>query len=50
MIKNELKEKYFKIKESLVRCGNSIIEINEKNEIIKIYNSFLNTRKNLNQE
>lgn len=48
IIKNDLKEKYFKIKESLFRCGNFIIEINEKKEIEKLFNSFYNTRKNLN--
>ena len=48
IIKNELKEKYFKIKECLSRCGNSVIEINEKKEIINIIFSFLNTRKYLN--
>ncbi len=48
IIKNDLKEKYFKIKESLFRCGNFIIEINEKKEIEKLFNSFCNTRKNLN--
>ena len=48
IIKNELKEKYFKIKECLSRCGNSAIEINEKKEIINIIYSFLNTRKYLN--
>lgn len=46
IIKNDLKEKYFKIKESLFRCGNSVIEINTKEEILKILNSFFNTRKN----
>ena len=44
IIKNDLKEKYFKIKESLFRCGNSVIEINTKEEILKILNSFFNTR------
>ena len=48
MIKSELKEKYFKIKECLSRCGNQVIEINEKEEILKIINSFLNTRKEMN--
>lgn len=47
MIKNELKEKYFKIKECLTRCGNRVIEINEKEEILKIIDSFLNTNKYL---
>ena len=46
--KNDLKEKYFKVKDCLSRCGNSVIEINSKNEIIKILYSFLNTRKLIN--
>ena len=50
IIKNDLKEKYFKIKECLSRCGNSVIEINSKNEIIKILYSFLNTRKLINRK
>ena len=33
----QLNEKYFKIKESLSRCGNKIININSKEEIIKIF-------------
>ena len=40
----ELKEKYFKIKDSLTRCGNTIYEIKEKEEIEKIIRSFLNTK------
>ena len=36
----ELKEKYFKIKDSLIRCGNSVYEIKEKEEIKNIINSF----------
>ena len=48
MIKNDLKEKYFKIKECLARCGNQVIEINTKEESIKIINSFLNSRKEIN--
>ncbi len=47
IIKNELNEKYFKIKECLSRCGNSVQEVSEKTETIKILFSFLNTRKNL---
>ena len=43
----DLNEKYFKIKECLSRCGNSVQEISEKEETIKILFSFLNTRKNL---
>ena len=45
IVKNDLKEKYFKIKECLSRCGNSVFEINTKEEILKIINSFFNTRK-----
>lgn len=48
IIKNDLKEKYFKIKECLSRCGNSVFEVNDKKEILKILNSFFNTRKELN--
>ena len=47
MIKSDLKEKYFKIKECLSRCGNYVIEINNENEAIDIMYSFLNTRKNI---
>lgn len=48
IIKNDLKEKYFKIKECLSRCGNSVFEMNEKEKILKILNSFFNTRKEMN--
>ncbi len=48
IIENDLKEKYFKIKECLSRCGNQCIEINSKKEILEIYTQFLNTRKKLN--
>ena len=48
LIKNDLKEKYFKIKECLSRCGNSVFEINTKEEILKILNTFFNTRKENN--
>ena len=47
IIKNDLKEKYFKIKECLSRCGNTVQEVNNKNETLKIMNSFFNTRKEL---
>ena len=47
IIKNDLKEKYFKIKDCLSRCGNSVIEVNSKNETIKILFSFFNTRKSI---
>ena len=44
IVENDLKEKYFKIKECLSRCGNDVIELNEKEEIVKIFYSLLNTR------
>ena len=47
IIKNDLKEKYFKVKDCLSRCGNSVTEINTKKEILKILFSFLNTRKDI---
>ena len=50
LIKNELKENYFKIKDCLSRCGNFVIEINNKEEIQKVIFSFLNTRKNTNKK
>lgn len=45
IIENDLKEKYFKIKECLSRCGNDVIEINNKNDISDIFYSLLNTRQ-----
>lgn len=50
IIKSDLKEKYFKIKECLSRCGNSVFEVDTKEECLKIINSFLNTRKELNSK
>lgn len=41
---NNLTEMYFKVKESLSRCGNVIQDINSKNEIIEILKSFYNPR------
>ena len=49
IIKQELNEKYLKIKECLSRCGNKVNNIDEKEEIIKIYFSFLNTKKYFNK-
>ena len=40
----ELNEKFFKIKECLVRCGNSVKNINNQKEVEKILFSFFNTR------
>ena len=48
IIKNDLKERFFKIKECLSRCGNSVFEITKKEQILKVLNSFLNTRKEMN--
>ncbi len=45
IMKNELKEKYFKIKECLARCGNSVEEISNRKNVIQILYSFFNTRK-----
>ena len=45
IIKQELNEKYLKIKECLLRCGNKVNVIEEKEEILKIFYSFLNTKK-----
>ncbi len=42
---NELLEKYLKIKDCLSRCGNTVIDINNKKEIIEILFSFLNSQK-----
>ena len=39
----ELKEKYIKVKETLSKCGNKVINL-EKNEIINILFSFFNVR------
>ena len=44
LIIEELNEKYFKIKECLLRCGNSVKNISNQKEIEKIIFSFLNTR------
>ncbi len=49
IIKADLREKYFKIKECLARCGNSVIEVVDKKEVINIFDSFFNTRKFLNK-
>ena len=47
LIIEELNEKYFKIKECLLRCGNYVRNINNKKEAEKILYSFLNTRLEL---
>ena len=50
ILKNDLKEKYFKIKECLSRSGNSVFELSTNQEIEKIFFSFLNTKKYLNKK
>ena len=47
IIIDDLNEKYFKIKDCLARCGNSVISFNSKKEVIQIIFSFLNSRKYL---
>lgn len=49
IIFSDLKEKYFKIKECLSRSGNSVIELNNKKEILNLFFSFFNTRKFINK-
>lgn len=44
LIKNDLKEKYFKIKEGLSRTGNQVLEINKKEEIIELFDILLNNK------
>lgn len=48
IIFDELNDQYLKIKDTLSRCGNIIIEINEKKLIKNILFSFFNTTNNLN--
>ena len=48
IIENDLKEKYFKIKECLSRCGNEVNEINNSEKLIHLFYSFFNTRKYFN--
>lgn len=48
VIIQDLKEKYFKIKECLSRCGNIAQEYDTKEEIINILYSFLNSRNYIN--
>ena len=50
IIKQELNEKYLKIKECLSRCGNKVSVIEEKEQIIKIFFSILNIKKYFNKD
>ena len=47
IISDKLKDKYFNIKECLSRCGNIVIDIDDKHQAEKILYSFFNSRKNL---
>lgn len=49
LLKNDLKEKYFKIKECLSRTGNSVQEISNKENIEKLFFSILNVKKSINK-
>lgn len=44
IIKQDLNEKYLKIKECLSRCGNKVNAIEDKEKILKIFFSILNTK------
>ena len=50
IIKNDLKEKYFKVKECLARSGNFVYELSNSKEVKKLFYSLLNTRKSLNSK
>lgn len=45
-IMQELNEKYRKIQEGLAKCGNLVIELSEKEETIKVIQSFLSIKNN----
>ena len=45
--KPEEEYNYFKIKECLSRCGNTVMDISDRNLSEKILYSFFNSRKNL---
>lgn len=47
IIKENLNEKFFKIKDSLSRCGNLVFDISSKKEAESILYSFFNQRKSL---
>lgn len=43
-VTEDLNNKYFKIKDCLARCGNDVVDIIDKNQLINILFSFFNTR------
>lgn len=50
LIKQDLSDYYFKVKECLSRCGNLVVECETKKEIETILESFFTTRKYWNKE
>ena len=46
-VREELNNKYLKIKDSLSRCGNLIFDVTNRKEVEKIMYSFYNFRKSL---
>ena len=44
-----LNDKYFKIKDCLSRCGNIVTDVNDKEQVLSILFSFLNSRIYFNQ-
>lgn len=50
LIIQDLNDKYLKIKDNLIRCGNKVEEIKQKEELIKIYFSFFNVKKYLEKK
>ena len=47
IIFDKLNDKYFNIKECLSRCGNIVIDLNNKEIVKKTFYSFFNSRKDL---
>ena len=45
MVINSLNESFFKIKETLSRCGNIVYDVHSKEEVEFILNSFINPQK-----
>ena len=43
-VEEELNENYFKIKECLARCGNIVKDVNKKENVKKLIQSFINKR------
>jgi Tfp pilus assembly protein PilP len=46
-VRENLNEKFLKVKEALSRCGNLVFELNTQNEVQKVMYSFYNFRKSL---